>query len=173
LNRSIILAAIVISAAVLANGYLGRRAHALHRPSPSAVVSAINQDKAIAVLPLTDLSSSNEGSAFCESIRRELITALTKTGRLKVVSSSDAIPDKAGETPDVREAGKKLGVDRVLVGSVHRAGNRVRITLQLIDVETGNHVWAEAYDRELTDVIAMESEIATTVAKQLVAASKA
>ena len=172
MNRSIILAAIVISGAILLNGYLERHPRVADRSHSLTTGHSLDQDNAIAAFPLADLSSSNESAALCEGIRQEVITELTKMGELKVVSSAEAMRSDAA-SPEVRAIGEKLGVSHVLVGSVQRAGNRVRVTLQLIEVATESHVWAEVYDRELTDLFAMESEIAATVAKQLATVRKA
>ncbi|MDX1643583.1 MAG: protein kinase [Thermoanaerobaculia bacterium] len=120
----------------------------------------------MAVLPFADFSPEKDQDYFCEGIAEEIISLLVKVEGLRVVSRTSAFQIKDSST-DIREIGQKLGVDSVLGGSVRKAGNRLRITAQLIDVEQGHHVWAERYDRTLEDVFAIQDEIAAAIVDAL------
>ncbi|MFQ5641986.1 MAG: protein kinase, partial [bacterium] len=120
----------------------------------------------IAVLPFVDMSSQKDQEYFCDGMAEELIDAMTKIEGLQVVSRSSAFQFK-GESPDIRKVGEKLNVNHVLEGSVRKAGNRLRITAQLINVEDGYHLWSEKYDREMEDVFAIQDDIARTIVSTL------
>ena len=114
----------------------------------------------IAVLPFTNMSGDAEQEYFSDGITEDIITELSRFRNLFVIARNSSFTYK-GRAVDVKKVGRELGVAYVLEGSVRRAGNRVRITAQLIDAETGNHVWADRFDRELTDVFAVQDEITT------------
>ncbi|HEY7000123.1 MAG TPA: hypothetical protein VH330_00150, partial [Candidatus Udaeobacter sp.] len=114
-------------------------------------VSANKCDKSIAVLPFENLSDDKENAYFADGIQDDVLTNLSKVGDLKVISRTSVMPYR-GKTSNVREIGKALGVGAILEGSVRRAGNRVRVNVQLINADTDEHMWAEDYDRDLTDV---------------------
>ena len=120
----------------------------------------------VAVLPFTNMSGTKEDDYLCEGLAEEIINALTRIAGLRVVARTSAF-QVARMGLDVREAGARLGVGSMLEGSVRRAGNRVRVTAQLVSATDGTHVWSERYDRELTDVLALEDDIATAIANQL------
>jgi serine/threonine protein kinase/tetratricopeptide (TPR) repeat protein len=122
--------------------------------------------KSIAVLPFADMSPQKDQDYFCEGIAEEIITALTKIHALRVASRSSAFAFK-GKGQDIRRVGEQLGVGTVLEGSVRKAGTRLRITAQLINVSDGYHVWSERYDRELEDVFAVQDEIAENIVRAL------
>ena len=122
--------------------------------------------KRIAVLPFTNLSSDPEEGYFADGMTEELITSLSGVRQLTVIARTSVMGYK-GATKKVREIGTELGVGSVLEGSVRKAGSRVRITAQLIDVGTEGHLWAQNYDRQLEDVFAIQSEIAEKVAGEL------
>jgi TolB-like protein/Flp pilus assembly protein TadD len=122
--------------------------------------------KRIAVLPFTNLSSDPEEGYFADGMTEELITSLSGVRQLTVIARTSVMGYK-GATKKVREIGGELGVGSVLEGSVRKAGNRVRITAQLIDVGTEGHLWAQNYDRQLEDIFAIQSEIAEKVAAEL------
>jgi TolB-like protein/Tfp pilus assembly protein PilF len=122
--------------------------------------------KRIAVLPFTNLSSDPEEGYFADGMTEELITSLSGVRQLTVIARTSIMGYK-GATKKVREIGGELGVGSVLEGSVRKAGNRVRITAQLIDVGTEGHLWAQNYDRQLEDIFAIQSEIAEKVAAEL------
>ena len=116
----------------------------------------------IAVLPFTNMSADPEQEYFCDGIAEELINALTQIKDLRVVARTSAFSFKGKDT-NIEEIGKKLKVDKVLEGSVRKAGNRLRITAQLINVEDGYHLWSECYDRDLDDVFAIQDEVTLAI----------
>ncbi len=118
------------------------------------------------MLPFANMSGAREDDYLCEGLAEEIIDALTRIPGLRVIArtSSFAVGRMA---LDVREAGTRLGVGSVLEGSVRRAGSRVRVTAQLVDTRDGSHLWSERFDRELTDVLALEDEIAAAIAERL------
>ena len=132
--------------------------------SPSA--RAPQQKPSIAVLPFANMSGDAEQEYFSEGITEDIITNLSRNRAFFVISRSTSFTYK-GSAVDVAKVARELGVRYVLEGSVRRAGNRVRITAQLIDAETGHHLWAERYDRELADVFAVQEEIAQTITGEL------
>ena len=113
----------------------------------------------IAVLPFQNLSADPEQEHFADGIVEEITTALTRVSRLGVIARHSSFAYK-GRAVDVKQVGRELGARFVLEGSVRKAANRVRVTTQLIDAVSGHHVWAERYDRELTDVLAVQDEVA-------------
>lgn len=121
---------------------------------------------AIAVLPFTDLSPSQDQDHFCEGLAEELIDALSNVGGLRVAARSGSFQFRGGRT-DVREIGKRLGVGAVLDGSVRKAGDLLRITVQLADATTGYQKWSQRFDRQAGDVFAIQDEIAEKVATTL------
>jgi len=167
MNRSIIIAAVVISAAILLNGYFDRAARAPHAAQAPEKQPPMVRERSIAVLPFQDLSSSEQNAGFANGIQQEIINRLTKVHDLKVVSQSDVMRYNAAATRNPRDIGQQLGAANLLEGSAQRAGNRVRVTVQLIDAKTDTQISAERYDREITDAIAIESEIAKSIADQL------
>jgi TolB-like protein/Flp pilus assembly protein TadD len=122
--------------------------------------------KSIAVLPLADMSPQRDQEYFCEGMAEEILNALTKIRALRVASRSSAFAFK-GQNLDIRRVGEQLGVGTVLEGSVRKAGNRLRITAQLINVADGYHLWSERYDRDMEDVFAIQEEIAGNIVKAL------
>jgi adenylate cyclase len=122
--------------------------------------------KRIAILPFTNLSSDPEEGYFADGMTEELITSISGVRQLTVIARTSVMGYK-GTTKKVKEIGKELDVGTMLEGSVRKAGNRVRITAQLIDTTTEGHIWAQNYDRQLEDVFAIQSEIAEKVAGEL------
>jgi TolB-like protein len=120
----------------------------------------------IAVLPFVNMSGDRENDYFSDGLSEELINALVTIDGLKVAARTSAFAFR-GQDRDVREIGAELGVAHVLEGSVRKAGDRVRITAQLIQTNDGFHLWSEAYDRQLTDIFAVQEEIADAIAEQL------
>src|SRR6266849_3093703 len=123
-------------------------------------------DKSIAVLPFENLSDEKENAYFADGIQDDVLTNLSKIGDLKVISRTSVMPYR-GKTSNVREIGKALGVATILEGSVRRIGNRVRVNVQLINADTDEHLWAEDYDRDLTDVFAIQTDLAQKIAREL------
>ena len=122
--------------------------------------------KSIAVLPFDNLSRDPDNAYFAEGVQDEILTRLAKVADLKVISRTST--QKYKSAPDnLRDIAKQLGVSNILEGSVQRAGDQVRVTVQLINATTDAHLWAESYDRALTDIFTVESEIAKTIADTL------
>jgi non-specific serine/threonine protein kinase len=141
-----------------------RRAHG---PAPPPVAAEIPA-KSIAVLPFQNLSPDPENAYFADGMTEDVLTQLAKIQDMKVIARTSVMQYK-GTTKPVREIARELGVATVLEGSVRRAGNRVRITGQLIDARTEQHLWAENYDRDLADIFAIQSEVAEQIATALTA----
>jgi serine/threonine protein kinase/Tfp pilus assembly protein PilF len=125
------------------------------RPKPS-----------IAVLPFANMSADEQQGYFCDGIAEDIINALTKIEGLRVAARTSAFMFK-NKSMDIRQIGKKLGVEMILEGSVRKAGNRLRITAQLINVTDGYHAWSERYDRDLQDIFAIQDEIARNIVQAL------
>ena len=132
-----------------------------HRISASPV-----QIHSIAVLPLANLSGDSSQDYFVDSMTNELITDLAHVGSLRVISRRTVMRYKDSKK-SLPEIAQELGVDSILEGSVTRYGNRVRITAQLLHASTDQHLWAQSYDRDLGDVLRLQSEVAETVAQQV------
>jgi len=129
-------------------------------------VSAHKCDKSIAVLPFENLSDEKENAYFADGIQDDVLTNLSKVGDLKVISRTSVMPYR-GKRSNLREIGKALGVGAILEGSVRRIGNRVRVNVQLINADTDEHMWAEDYDRDLTDVFAIQTDLAQQIVREL------
>jgi TolB-like protein/Flp pilus assembly protein TadD len=123
-------------------------------------------DKSIAVLPLDNLSADENNAYFAEGIQEEILTRLSKIADLKVISRTSTQRYK-GRPQNLGEIAKQLGVANILEGSVQRAADQVRVNVQLINAQTDSHLWADTYDRKITDIFAVESEIAKGVAESL------
>ena len=134
--------------------------------APTTVTAQHRAVRSIAVLPFADMSPAKDQDYFCEGIAEEIINALTKVDALQVASRSSAFAFK-GKNLDIRHVGEQLNVAAVMEGSVRKAGNRLRITAQLIKVADGYHLWSERYDRELEDVFAVQDEIAENIVRAL------
>lgn len=159
--RAALLAAAGVAAAALAvvglvralpGGILGTRA-----PAPI---------RAIAVLPFENLSPSDEQEYFADGMTDALITDLARLGQVRVISRTSVMPYKSTRG-SLAEIGRRLNVDAVVEGTVMRAGDRVRLTAQLVQVATDEHLWADRYDRELRDVLALQDELARAIARQI------
>lgn len=120
----------------------------------------------IAVLPLANISANPRDEYFTDGMTEELISAVSKIGGLGVIARTSLMRYK-GTTKPIGEIGRELGVGTLLEGSVRKAGNKVRITVQLVSARTEEHVWSQTYDRELEDVFAIQSEIAQRIARSL------
>jgi len=125
--------------------------------SPAADM-AEGEPPSIAVLPFNNISGDPEQEYFSDGITEDIITDLSKIAGLLVIARNSSFAYK-GKSPDIRVVGRELGVRSVLEGSIRRAGNRVRITAQLINAANGAHLWAERYDRDLTDIFAVQDEV--------------
>ena len=155
-----IVALLIIAAGVAAIWY------ATMRPSapPEEAVSekkidiSLPAQPSIAVLPFVNMSDDPKQDYFCDGLTEDIITGLSKIPRLFVIARNSVFTYK-GKPVKIRQVGQELGVHYVLEGSVRKAGNRVRITAQLVNAETGGHLWAESYDRDLKDIFALQDEI--------------
>jgi TolB-like protein/Flp pilus assembly protein TadD len=130
-------------------------------------VSARKTDKSIAVLPFQNLSDEKENAYFADGIQDDILTNLSKIGDLKVISRMSVMSYRGDGVRNAREIGKALGVGTLLEGSVRRIGNRVRVSVQLINANNDEHIWAEDYDRDLTDVFAIQTDLAQKIASSL------
>jgi adenylate cyclase len=124
------------------------------------------RERSVCVLPFQNMSGDIEQEYFSDGISEDITTDLSKVSALEVIARNTAFQFK-GQSVDVEEVARKLGVSHVLEGSVRKAGNCVRITAQLIDGRTGGHVWAERYDRDLTDIFAIQDEISKAIVAAL------
>ena len=151
---AVLAAVIVIGAALI----LGRRV--FFGPSASQTITSI------AVLPLDNLSRDPEQDYFADGMTEELITDLSKIGALRVISRTSVMQYKGVHKP-LPQIGRELNVDAVVEGSVLRSGNRVRISAQLIKAASDQHLWAESYDRDLSDVLKLQTEVAQAIAHEV------
>jgi TolB-like protein len=131
--------------------------------APAKAPLALPDKPSIAVLPFANMSGDPEQEYFSDSITEDIITELSRFSSLFVIARNSSFTFK-GEAVNVTEVGEKLGVAYVVEGSVRRAGNRVRITAQLVEAENGNHLWAERYDRDLEDIFAVQDEVVRAIA---------
>jgi TolB-like protein len=122
-----------------------------------------NIDKSIAVLPFENLSGDPDNAYFADGMQDDILTNLSKIGDLKVISRTSVMSYRGSGTRNARDIGKALGVATLLEGSVRRIGNRVRVNVQLINASNDEHIWAEDYDRELTDVFAIQTDLAQKI----------
>ena len=127
---------------------------------------ALPDRPSIAVLPFQNMSGDTDQEYFSDGISEDIITDLSKVSGLFVIARNSTFVYK-GKSPDVKAVGSELGVRYIVEGSVRRAGERVRITAQLIDAQTGGHLWAERYDRDLKDVFAVQDEVTRRIVSAL------
>ena len=159
LTTAFILCAIVVGAALLI--YFG-----YGRLSRSSNATAIVPEKSIAVLPFENRSDEKANAYFADGIQDEILTRLAKISDLKVISRTSTQHYKS--TPqNLREIAKQLGVAHIVEGSVQKSGDAVRVNVQLIKAENDTHLWADTFDRKLTDIFSVESDIAKSIADQL------
>jgi len=125
-----------------------------------------NKDSCIAVLPFANMSGDKDNEYFSDGLAEEILNALTKLPELRVVARTSAFAFR-GKDQDIRGIGETLGATHVLEGSVRKAGNRVRVAAQLIGIRDGCHLWSERYDREMTDIFAIQDEISEAIVNVL------
>src|SRR2546429_833888 len=162
LDRWIIAILALAVVLLLTNQFVLHRDEKRDDIAPVAEISA----KSIAVLPFDNLSRDPDNAYFAEGVQDEILTRLAKVADLKVISRTSTQRFKSAPA-DLREIAKQLGVTHILEGSVQKAGDSVRVNVQLINALTDAHLWADTYDRQLTDIFAIESEIAKNVAENL------
>src|SRR5213078_4286841 len=138
----------------------------LARPASNGTASAGQERPSVAVLPFVNMSGDPEQEYFSDGITEDIITDLSKVSGLFVVARNTVFTYK-GKTVEVPEVAKRLGVNFILEGSVRKAGSRVRVTGQLINGKDGGHMWADRYDRDLTDIFAIQDEITHAIVEQL------
>ena len=157
-----------LGAAAAAPGlvYFFARPGAGSAPGQGAAAAPVAANPSIAVLPLVNLSSDKEQEYFSDGLTEELLNLLAKVPGLRVASRTSAFAFK-GKNVKMSEIGRELGVGTVLEGSVRKSGDQVRITTQLINASDGYHLWSETYDRKITDVFAVQDEIAAAVVRAL------
>jgi adenylate cyclase len=155
---------VVALGALLANRFWPAK-HVEAEPLTTAATGAIS-DKSIAVLPFTDMSEKKDQEYFADGMAEELLDVLVKIPQLKVIGRTSSFQFK-GRNEDLRVIGSKLGVAYVVEGSVRKADARIRVTAQLIDTLSGAHLWADSYDRDFGDVLALQDQIATSIARAL------
>ncbi len=132
----------------------------------AAVATAISKKPSIAVLPLVNMSGDPEQEFFADGLTEDIITELSRFHDLLVISRNSTFVHK-GKAVKVQEVAREFGVEYVLEGSVRKAGDRIRVTVQLIDAETDRHIWAERYDRQLEDIFAIQDEITRAIVATL------
>jgi adenylate cyclase len=135
-------------------------------PSEPVTSSDSDERRSIAVLPFINMSGDEENEYFSDGVAEEILNLLTRLPQLRVSSRSSSFAYK-GEQINVKQVSEDLGVSTLLEGSVRRAGNRVRITAQLIDAASDSHLWSETYDREMKDVFAIQDDIAQSIVEAL------
>ncbi len=123
--------------------------------------------KSIAVLPFANISAEKDAEFFADGVHEDLLTALAKVRDLKVISRTSVLGYRDASKRNLRQIAGELGVAHILEGSVRRAGNKARITVQLIDARTDQHLWAESYDRDVTDIFAVQGEVAREITTAL------
>src|SRR6266498_786956 len=156
-----ITAVVAIVAAAL---FVGGRFNLFHsKPSPTTGVAS---DKSIAVLPFDNLSHDPDNAYFTEGIQEEILTRLSKIADLKVISHTSTQRYQS-KPRNLSQIAKQLGVTNVIEGSVQKTADQVRVNVQLINAQTDSHLWADTYDRKLTDIFGVESEIAKRIAESL------
>ena len=172
-NRHSFRPALLATAAVLALSvaalffWRDRTQNPPEAPARTKSAKILLPEKSIAVLPFANLSADKENAFFTEGVHDDILTELAKFADLKVISRTSVASYAAGPRRNLSEIAQELGVANVLEGSVRRAGGKVRVTAQLIEMRTNTHLWAETYDRDLADVFAIQSDIAQRIATAL------
>jgi len=159
----------IIALLIIAVAYFSVDKFILQERQPVSTASESSEfDRSVAALPFVNHGSDPDSLAFASGIHDDLLTQLAKIANLRVISNT-SVRGYAGTAKNVRQISEELSVKHILEGGVQKAGNRIRINVQLIDATTDNHLWAETYDRELTteNIFAIQSEIAHDIAKTL------
>jgi len=172
--RPLVVLALVIAALALVISSLTFFQRGSPRMAPSTPsegtagkAAVLIPEKSIAVLPFENLSEEKANAYFADGVQDEILTHLAKVADLKIISRISVMQYKSGVARNLREIGQQLGVANAVEGSVQRSGNRVRVNAQLVDTRTDTQIWGQTYDRDLADVFAIQSEIATAIADQL------
>ena len=136
------------------------------KPAPTPTALPLPDKPSIAVLPFQNMSGDPEQEYFTDGVTEDIITELSRFHSLFVIARNSSFSYK-GKSPDIRQVGKELGVRYVLEGSIRKSSNRIRVTGQLIDTLTGNHIWAERYDRVLEDIFAVQEEVTRSIVAEI------
>ncbi len=163
---AIIVTAAVIAAALLAFQFTRTRKAATAELPKQIAPTAASTDKSVAVLPFENLSSDKENAFFAQGIQDEIITTLSRISGLRVISRTSTANYKSAPE-NLPEIARQLRVTNVLEGSVQKASDRVHINVQLIRADDDAHLWAQSYDRQLTDIFGVEAEVAKSIADSL------
>ncbi|HYK24403.1 MAG TPA: hypothetical protein VEU75_07040, partial [Candidatus Acidoferrum sp.] len=163
---AIIVAAAVLAAALLAFQFTRTRSSVTTELPKQTAPIATSMDKSVAVLPFENLSSDKENAFFAQGIQDEIITTLSKISGLRVISRTSTV-HYSSAPENLSEIARQLHVSNVLEGSVQKAGDRVHINVQLIQADNDAHLWAQSYNRELTDIFGVEAEVAKSIADSL------
>jgi len=169
INRAIIGLLVVGVVYLVADNYVfdeTTKSGPVGEAAPPQTAESTQGYDSIGVLPFTNMSNDPDQDYFSDGISEELLNALAKLKNLQVAARTSSFAFK-GQNKDITEIGNKLNVDTVLEGSVRKSGTRLRITAQLIDVDNGFHLWSETYDRELTDIFAIQDEITAAIVEAL------
>jgi TolB-like protein/class 3 adenylate cyclase/predicted Zn-dependent protease len=166
-SRAMIAALIIIVAAAAAGSYIfSHRSGSKTPPSSTAPAALAIPEKSIAVLPFENLSEEKANAYFADGIQDEILTRLSKIADLKVISRTSTQHYKSAPE-NLHEIARQLGVAHILEGSVQKSGEAVRVNVQLIKAANDSHLWADTFDRKLTDIFSVESEVAKAIAEQL------
>jgi adenylate cyclase len=144
----------------------GRKGPELLSPAAATGVVSSFRMPSLAVLPFVNLSGDKDNEYFSDGLAEDIIDALTRVAGLRVMARTSAFSFR-GKEVDVREIGARLNVEHILEGSVRRAGNRIRVTAQLVKASDGYHLWSQRFDREMTDVFAIQDEISQAIVEKL------
>ena len=172
MNRNIIIALVIAVTLLLVDKFkpeteTGAEPKSAKVESVEVLLPKLEEkEKSIAVLPFVDMSPEGDQAYFADGISEEILNVLVKTHTLKVAGRTSSFQFRGREV-DLRTIGEQLGVRHILEGSVRKANNRVRITAQLVTASDGFHLWSETYDRELTDIFAIQDEIARSITDAL------
>ena len=181
MNRNIIIALVIAVILLLVDKFtpeeLGSElgSGSISPETPHSTVNSVDEklnltpaakEKSIAVLPFVDMSPEGDQGYFADGISEEILNVLVKTHTLKVAGRTSSFQFR-GRNEDLRTIGEQLGVENILEGSLRKSDNRVRITAQLVKASDGFHLWSETYDRELTDIFAIQDEIARAITEAL------
>jgi adenylate cyclase len=164
-TKRLIAAAVFLVFGALVVGVMVRYWPSKHGAAQAPVVAAIS-DKSIAVLPFVDMSEKKDQEYFADGMAEEIIDLLSRAPDLRVPARTSSFYFKGKQTP-ITDIARALGVEHVLEGSVRKSGKMLRVTVQLIRVDSGYHVWSQTYDRKLDDIFKIQDEIASTVVKEL------
>ena len=162
--RWVVASGVCVAAAAIAWFFFYGRAAFLSNQTANKPIPA---EKSVAVLPFENIGANKDDAYFADGVQDEILNNLAKIAQLRVISRTSVMKYRAGSERDLRQIANALGVANVLEGTVRRDGNRVRVSTELVDARNDNTIWADSYDRDLTDIFTIQSEIAQRVASKL------